>query len=329
MKNLVTMGGGTGGYTVLSGIKNIPDVSISAVVAMTDDGGSTGVLRDELGVLPPGDARQCLIALSEQTDIVRKLMSYRFEDGGLAGHNFGNILLAGLEKVTGSFVGGIEVASDILKVKGKVIPVTDRTAILEALLTNGITLRGENEINHTNLEGVGVKRLIVNNDAVINEHARNAILEADLVIIGPGNHYCSVLPNLVVKGCKEALQVTKGKILYIVNLTNKKGHTLTWNAKAYVDDIESHLGRKLDYILINNEAPSQEQIEAYKLMEGDGVLIENDLGNDTRVIEASIISKNITPVNKADKISHVRSFIRHDSTLLKKEIEKIVYEITI
>src|ERR1035437_4314637 len=124
MKNIVTVGGGTGSYTVLSGLKNLPDVSLTAIVSMAYDGGSTGVLMDELGVLPPGDVRQCLVALSEHSDIVRKLMNYRFSEGTLKGHSFGNIFLAALEKVTGDFVKGVEIASEILKVNGNVIPTT-------------------------------------------------------------------------------------------------------------------------------------------------------------------------------------------------------------
>src|SRR3990167_4467363 len=124
VKNIVTVGGGTGSFTVLSGLKNIPDISITALVSMADDGGSTGVLRDELGVLPPGDVRQCLVALSNHSEIVRKLINYRFNDGVLAGHSFGNIFLAALEKVTGDFAKGVEIISDILNVKCKVIPIT-------------------------------------------------------------------------------------------------------------------------------------------------------------------------------------------------------------
>ena len=148
MKNIVTIGGGTGSFTILSGLKNLPDVSLVALVSMADDGGSTGVLRDELGVLPPGDVRQCLVALSEHSDIVRKLINYRFEEGTLRGHSFGNIFLAALEKVTGDFVKGVEVASEILKVKGRVIPVTSNKATLSILLKNEEMIEGENKINH-------------------------------------------------------------------------------------------------------------------------------------------------------------------------------------
>ncbi len=149
MINIVTVGGGTGSYTVLSGLKKLPNVSLKALVSMADDGGSTGMLRDELGVLPPGDVRQCLVALSEHTDIVRKLMSYRFEEGNFSGHSFGNVFLAALEKVTGDFSAGVEVASDILKVRGKVVPITKNKAKLIIKFTDGTLLRGESVIDTT------------------------------------------------------------------------------------------------------------------------------------------------------------------------------------
>ena len=141
MKKVVTMGGGTGNFVVLSGLKNYP-IDLSAVVSMADDGGSTGVLRDELGVLPPGDVRQCLVALSEHGQIARELMNYRFTEGALEGHSFGNIFLAALEKVTGDFVKGVEVASDILKVKGDVIPVTKNKAQLSVRFSDGTIIEG-------------------------------------------------------------------------------------------------------------------------------------------------------------------------------------------
>src|SRR5271169_3005976 len=145
MKKIVTIGGGTGNFTVLRGIKNY-DVDISAIVSMADDGGSTGILRDELGVLPPGDVRQCLVALSNSSRLMRSLMNYRFEHGGLGGHSFGNLLLSALEKVTGSFEKAVEEAGKILYIKGKVIPVTTHQTRLKMVLKNGKILEGEKEI---------------------------------------------------------------------------------------------------------------------------------------------------------------------------------------
>lgn len=325
MKNIVTIGGGTGSYTVLSGIKNIPGISISAIVAMTDDGGSTGVLRDELGVLPPGDVRQCLVALSEQSEIVRKLMTYRFSTGGLKGHNFGNIFLAGLEKVTGSFVDGVEIASDILKVKGKVIPVTDRVATLNATLADGTVLNGENEINHHDVDVNTIKKLKTSTSARINPHAKKAILEANFIFIGPGNHYCSIIPNLIVPGVSVALKQTKAKIIYIVNLTNKKGHTLGWQTGDYLKNLEKYMGRKCDFILINNQKPNKEQLQVYEKQEGGSVMVKNDLIKDRRVIEVPLISKKIVRFDKSDIIAKTRSLIRHDSALIQKTLAKIIH----
>src|SRR6266404_4397290 len=145
MKKVVVIGGGTGNFAVLNGLKNYP-VDISAIVSMADDGGSTGILRDELGVLPPGDVRQCLVALSNSSNMMRSLMNYRFENGGLEGHSFGNLLLSALEKVTGSFEKAVEEMGKILFIKGKVIPVTTHLVRLKMILNNRKLLEGEKEI---------------------------------------------------------------------------------------------------------------------------------------------------------------------------------------
>jgi uncharacterized cofD-like protein len=323
---VVTLGGGTGSFTLLSGIKNIPNISIVAIVPTTDDGGSTGVLRDELGVLPPGDARQCLIALSEESDMVRKLMSYRFEDGGLTGHSFGNIFLAGLEKVTGSFSDGIEVASKILKTKGEVIPITDSIATLHAVLSNGNTLSGEDTINQTHFKEHTVKSLYIDEENTqINPRAKKEIEQADVIIICPGNHYSSVLPNLIIPGTKEAFLSSKASIIYVPNLTNKKGHTLGWTIRDYLEDIEKAIGKKVSTILINTDTPTQEQINSYKLQEGDGVLVINDLLEDERSLHRPLMSHAVIYHNPNDIISHTRSFIRHDQKKLQKVFEGLLF----
>lgn len=324
MKKIVTVGGGTGSYTVLSGLKTLPDIELTAVVSMADDGGSTGILRDELGVLPPGDVRQCLVALSEHSDVVRNLMSYRFSEGTLVGHSFGNIFLAALEKVTGDFVRGVEVASEILKVRGKVIPVTKSKADLVITLNDGSTIAGENTINHANLQASGIASISYAESVELNPHAKDAICEADTIILGPGNYYCSVLPNLIVRGFQEALQDTHAKIVFPVNLTNKQGHTLHWRASDYVRDIEKHLGRPVDIILVNNEPPSKEQVEYYKMEEGAGVLAEDDLGGDTRVIREGLLSRAIVRYAKEDVLGSTRSLIRHDKDRFAQAITKIL-----
>ncbi len=321
MKRIVTIGGGTGSYTILSGLKTLPDIELTALVSMADDGGSTGILRDELGVLPPGDVRQCLVALSEHTDIVRGLMSYRFTEGTLEGHSFGNIFLAALEKVTGDFVQGVEIASEILKVKGKVIPITKNQAELCATLSDGTNVKGEKNINSTDLQSSGRPVISYCEKTEINPHAREALREADIIILGPGNYYCSVIPNLVVEGFQEAIRDTKAKIVFPVNLTNKQGHTLHWKIGDYVRDIEEYLGRSVDIILVNTESPSPEQVSYYKMEEGDGVLPEDDM-DDRRVVRADILSRAVVKVDVAEK--HIRGFIRHDKDTFAQAIAGIL-----
>ena len=323
MKNIVTIGGGTGSYTVLMGLKELKDISLFALVSMADNGGSTGVLRDELGVLPPGDVRQCLVALSEHSDIVRKLMNYRFSEGSLTGHSFGNILLAALEKVTGDFARGVEVASEILKVKGKVIPITKDKAELSVLLSDGTLVEGVIKVDSIGLQVSGFKKIFYKNDTSLNENAKEAILKADYIILGPGNYYCSVISNLVVSGFREAISQSRAKIILPVNLTNKHEHTKDWKVSDYVKNTEMYLGKLIDIILVNTESPSPEQIERYKLQEGDRVLVEDDF-NDKRVVRESLISHSFFTYDKADAKKHIRSFIRLDSEKLAKCIAKII-----
>ena len=324
MKNIVTIGGGTGSYTVLYGIKDLFWVSITALVSMADDGGSAGTLRDELGVLPPGDVRQCLVALSFHSDIVRELMSYRFSEGKLAGHSFGNIFLAALEKVTGNFAEGVEVASEILKIKGKVIPITHNSANLAAELSDGQIIKGETNIQEADIQKLGLKKIFYQTSVLLNENAKSSLLEADFIILGPGNYYCSVIPNLIVEGFREATSESKAKIIFPVNLTNKQGHTQGWKVSDYVKDIEERLGKKVDIILINNEKPSKEQVEIYELEEGTGVLVLDDMGNDPRIIRTALLSTVVHQPQKGDTLKVVRGFIRHDSKKLAQCINKII-----
>jgi uncharacterized cofD-like protein len=320
-KNVVTIGGGTGSFTLLTGLKKYP-INISAIVSMADDGGSTGVLRDELGVLPPGDVRQCLVALSDSSDMLRELMKYRFEEGGLKGHNFGNLFLSALEKINKSFSKGVEEAARILNVKGEVIPVTDKDTKLYMKLQNGKILKGEEQINHSaDIQRIGIKKSYLEPEAKANKKAVQKILEADLIIIGPGNHYCSIVPNFLVKGIPEAIRKSKAKVVYNCNLVNKPKHTENFTLDDYVDSINNYIrAKRIDFVTFNTKKPNPKLIEKYA---SHRELLVNFNENEReqrnyRIIRAGILSDKKPKFSISDVLATQRSFIRHDNEKLAK-----------
>lgn len=324
MKKVVTIGGGTGSFMLLSGLKEYP-IELSAIVSMADDGGSTGQLRDELGVLPPGDVRQCLVALSDSSAKLRELMSYRFTDGSLEGHSFGNLLLSALEKIEGGFLAGVKEAADILNVRGEVVPVTGDDTDLFVTLADGTELMGEHELNTSDKVGsAGIERVYLSPAATANPRAVQKILEADMVIIGPGNHYCSIIPNLLVAGIPEALRETKALVVYNVNLVNKKGHSDGFTVERYVDEIHSFLGaNRIDYVTFNNEPPEAELVEHYK-KEGELVQFDGKTERSYKVIRADLLSQRKVEKQSGDTLQVRRSYIRHDNEKLAKVLMMIL-----
>lgn len=327
-KKIVTIGGGTGSFVLLSGLKKY-DIDLSAIVSMADDGGSTGILRDELGVLPPGDARQCLVALSESPQIMRDLLNYRFEEGGLKGHNFGNLFLSALEKISGSFSEGLEEAMRILKAKGEVIPVTNNKADLRLKLKNGKILEGENVINHSYFKKEEVGKIYYNSPIKANLKALEKIISANLIIIGPGNLYCSILPNLIIKEISEAIKKSKAKVIYNCNLTNKKGQTEGFKANDYINAAEEYIGHgRINCVVINNKKPPQKLIAKYEKQEGKDVLVEFDFARKGegkyKIIQSDLSSRKGASCSKGDALCRFRSFIRHDSDRLAKAIMSII-----
>ena len=210
-----------------------------------------------------------------------------------------------------------------MKVKGAVIPITKNKAKLSVLLSNGKLIEGETKIDRADLQSSEIKKIFYKNAVKLNENAKRTIEEADYIIFGPGDYYTSIIPNIIVNDFKKIILGSKAKIILPINLTNKKGHTIHWRVSDYVRIIELYLGKPVDFVLINNEAPSKEQVELYKLEEGDGVLIEDDF-DDKRVIRESLLSHAFFANDKADTLEDSRSFIRHDSEKLAKCINKII-----
>lgn len=318
MKKIVVMGGGTGNFAVLRGLKNF-DVELSAIVSMADDGGSTGVLRDELGVLPPGDVRQCLVALSNSSRLMRSLMNYRFENGGLEGHSFGNLFLSTLEKVTGSFEKAVEEMGRILYIKGKVIPVTTHQVRLKMVLKDRKVLEGERAIYLSDQIDKGYSSLFLEPYPKPNPHAISEIMNADLIVIGPGGLHTSIIPNLLVEGVSLALRETQAKKIFVGNLMNRRGQTTGYKVSDYHREIVRYVGQDIfDYILVNNQMPEPELIEKYA-EEGD--LVENDM-ECSRVILAPLLGE-LTEKAQGDLLMQ-RNLIRHNSKQVTKELMKIV-----
>lgn len=317
MKKIVTIGGGTGNFAVLKGLRNY-SVDISAIVSMADDGGSTGILRDELGVLPPGDVRQCLVALSDSSRLMRSLMNYRFEQGGLEGHSFGNLLLSALEKVTGSFEKAVEEVGKILFIKGKVIPVTTHQVRLKMILNSRKVLEGEKDIYLSQDIEQGYKSIYLEPYPKANPRAIDEIMNGDLIVMGPGGLHTSLIPNLLVEGISDALKASGAKKVFIVNLMNRKGQTTAFKVSDYLRELTRFIGKDIfDFILVNNQTPPKQLIEIYA-EEGD--LVENDLKDD-RIRAASLLGE-VKEGAKKDLIR--RSLIRHDPKKLAQELMKIV-----
>ncbi|MBI5273393.1 MAG: YvcK family protein [Chlamydiia bacterium] len=317
LKKVVVIGGGTGNFVVLEGLKKYP-LDLTAVVSMADDGGSTGILRDELGVLPPGDVRQCLVALSNSSRLMRSLMNYRFENGGLGGHSFGNLLLSALEKVTGSFEKAVEEAGKILYIKGKVLPITTHQTRLKMVLDNRRILEGEREIYLSQEIDQGYTTLYLEPHPKVNPRVIEEIASADLLVMGPGGLHTSLIPNLLVEGVCEAICKSYAKKVFVVNLMNRKGQTTGFKTSDYLRELVRYLGKDpFDYIMVNVQKPPKPLIEVYA---NEGDLVDNDLDQE-RVIFAHMIG-GLHDEPKRDLLK--RSLIRHDSKKLAQELMKIV-----
>ena len=318
---IAVIGGGTGSFTLLSALKQKTE-AIAALVNMADDGGSTGVLRDELGALPPGDIRQCLVALSD-SEVMRDLFNYRFEEGSLKGHAFGNIFLTALEKMSGDFAKGVEVASEVLNITGVVEPITLSNIKLAMKDDDGEIIRDQYEICHRKFKG---KRLDfwLEPEAEANPSAVKAILRADIVVIAPGNLYGSLAPALIVPGIGEALRETSATNIYVSNLVTKPGQTDDYDVCDFADEIERLAGGAfLDAVLYNTERPTDDLLRRYAADGELAVEYDEKKAFEARydAVGAPLLSSTIwVNKNKSDPIAGARTLIRHDSSATAEAI---------
>ncbi len=305
------IGGGTGNFTLLTSIKKY-FYNPSVIVNMSDNGGSTGLLRDELGVLPPGDVRQCLVALSDNPE-VRNLFNYRFNSGRFKNQSLGNIILSGLELQYDSFEKAIEIASTILNIKGRVVPITlDKQHLV--MEDQGKIIKGEYKISTRIISSPNAK-LNLKPDARINKTASKILMGSDIILISPGNLYGSLLPIFIVNGFLETILRTKAKVIYVANLVNKPGQTDNWHVVDYVKKIEKYIGKdRIDIVLYNNEPIPSSLLQKYASKGEYPVDVSPQRFEEIKAkcYGRPIVAKNIIKQDPNDKKIQ-RTLIRHDS----------------
>lgn len=308
---ILAVGGGTGLPMVLQGLKSFTR-NLTAVVTVTDSGRSSGVLRRDLGVLPPGDARNCLIALSSSAKTGRQLhelFQYRFEDGKLEGMSFGNLFLAALEKTTGSFENALRAASEILAVDGNVIPSTLTDTHLCAELEDGTIVREEYNIRELNKPPI--KRVFLDpENAPATDEAIEEIERADAIVIGPGSLYTSVITNLLVRGVTRAVRRSDARVIYVCNIVTQPGQTDNYAASDHVRAVQQYLGEGvLDYVLVNNVEPPPDILERYKESGASLLLPDRELRElGPQIIEADLAEN----LDQERVLWEKQDLLRHD-----------------
>ncbi len=315
---IVTIGGGSGQFVLLSGLRPSRRFSITSVVSMVDSGGSTGRLRGEFGVLPPGDLLKCILALSPHQELARSILLKRFTgDRRLRGHNAGNMLLTMLSRYTGSFTSGVQALGEILDVQGRIFPVTTDKATLVAELTDGTRIYGEQAIDVPETghrEKIRSVFLVPHhaNQVKVYPPVLTAIDKAEMIILGPGDLFTSILPNLIVPGVTEALQATRAPIYYVLNLMTKYAETHRFKARDFVIEMEKVLARRLDGIIYNTAVPDANFMQAYAQQGAQLVKVDRADGwwEDRELVSADLLDTS-------------GGVVRHDARKLAAAIESL------
>jgi uncharacterized cofD-like protein len=280
------------------------DLEIRSIVSMMDSGGDSGRLRDEFGVLPPGDVRRCLVALSDETALMRELFTFRFSEPPLDGRNFGNLFFLALTRVLGSPKLAIEAAGKILKIRGEVIPITWDHSHVFAVLVDGQIVAGEANIDVPKHDGaIPIDRVYLEPKALANPDALRAIEESDFIVLAPGDLYTSTIANLLVDGVKEALSTSFAPLVYVVNLMTKYGETNGYTASRHVEQIARYAGRVPDAVVVHDG----------RIPEHIALKYEAEAAYRVRIDEPALHELGVRIVRHADVMCS-NSLVRHDST---------------
>lgn len=317
MKTIVLIGGGSATGNLLRGLRQFPTNNI-VIVSTADDGGSTGILRRDLGVMPWGDIRQCLIALAYTAPALKKLFSYRFAEGALKRHSAGNIILAALEKVTGSPEGAIAEAARLLNVRGEVLFVSQKPTTLSARLTDGTKIGSEHEIDEPLAQRRTMIEELTLSPATASPRAIAAIARADAIILGPGDLYTSSFPNLLVPKIAETIRASRAQKILITNIMTKRGQTEGFSASDFLRETNRYLGGSknksmIETVIVNTKKPKHALLVRYKKEEAE--FVAPDLAarapRGVRVIALPLIADRVVRRARGDALT--RSFIRHNA----------------
>ena len=315
---LVAMGGGTGLSTLLAGLKELVGIdrgdarleTLSAIVTVSDDGGSSGRLRDELQMLPPGDIRNCMIALSEDSTLLSRLFRYRFRGSGeLGGHSFGNLFLAALTDVTGDFVEAVRLSSEVLASKGHIFPATIDDIRLVAELEDGTEVRGETQITASRAP---IRKLRLEPEQCLPlPAALAAIRSADVITVGPGSLYTSILPNLLVSRMAEAIGNSAATKIFVCNLMTQPGETDGYTAAQHLETVRSYAPEiHFDFVVVNDRKISAEQAARYA---ADGahqigdqdIVLDHDCAGDTELVKADLLDDDEKVRHNSERLARV------------------------
>lgn len=311
-KKIVILGGGTGMSILLGGLKNFP-LDITAIVSVSDDGNSTGRLREEFNTPAVGDIRRVLISLSETEPLVEKLFNYRFKTcSDLDGHTIGNLILTGLKEITGNLSEGIEVLSKVFNLKGKVLPLTEDNAVLMAKMEDGSIVEGEHLITATPKK---IKDVFYKSKMEVTPGVIDSIMSADAIILSMGSIYTSIIPNLINNSLIEAIDKSNAKIMYACNMVTQPGETDNFKVSDHVNLLNRYLGnKKIEYVFANNKEINEDILKKYQTTEQkDKVILDRDNLKDINLIEN-------------DYFVLVDNIVRHDSAKLAFDIFKEVFK---